>query len=171
MTTSVRPCRSFRTSPTRSRSSVKPVAPATPTFAWSKSVARSAISNRCLFSKRSASLVSNSAAIKRRLRAPDTGALHRDLCRRSRPSRPSTRSRNCARSVSSRTSSYAARKRCCRMNNGARLHCLPTFPRKRSFPPTTSTTSTRSPQVMHAQGLGDIVADQLRLDLPPANLD
>jgi CTP synthase len=61
-----------------------------------------------------------------------------------RPSRRSTRSKSCARSVSSRIYSFADQKRSCRPSSGARSRCSRTFRRKPSFRHTTSTTSTRS---------------------------
>jgi len=76
---SVRRCRSFRTSPTRSSTGFA-WAPAIRTSAWWKSAARSATSNRCRFSKHSPKWAWNSAR-QGAVHAPDLGA---DLRRRRR---------------------------------------------------------------------------------------
>ena len=58
--------------------------------------------------------------------APDAGAVHRHVRARSRPSRPSTRSRNCAPSAFSRTCWCAVPIIRCPMNSAARSRCSPT---------------------------------------------
>ena len=102
-----RPCRSSRTSPTRSRSGSAPRRPTTSTSSSSRSAARSATSRSSRSSRPSASSAATSGRTTSATCTSPWCPTSRPRASR-RPSPPSTRSPSCAAGASSPTSSSAA---------------------------------------------------------------
>ena len=89
---------------------------------------------------------------------------------RSRPSRPSIRSRNCARSASSRTSCCAAASTRCRTAERRKIALFTNVPEQAVISATDVDIIYKLPLWLHAQGLDDIVVKRLGLDAGPADL-
>jgi CTP synthase len=88
---------------------------------------------------------------------------------RSRPSRPSIRSRSCGASASSPTCCCAAAATRCRGDSAARSRCSPT---SRSAPSSRRRRGRHLPIpiLLHEQHLDEIVCDKLGIEAPPADL-
>jgi tRNA(Ile)-lysidine synthetase-like protein len=141
---------------------------AMPTCAWSRSAARSAISNRCRSSRRSARWASSSAA-STPVHAPDPGALGRRLGEiKTKPTQHSVKE---AARIGIQPDILLCRCVQSLPEEQRRKIALFTNVEERAVISAVDADDIyKIPLHAARQGLDDIVVDKLRLDAPPADL-